>query len=96
MLHFRGRLGVGGAVSVSEGGGGVLRCSLLAAEVDGLGTFGFGHVRSAANVDEQCARICSYRYHCLLASNPGIGVEAGLVKQAWWSATMMYQHYVLG
>ena len=39
-------------------------------ESEGLGIKVFGQVMSAAKLDLQCGRICSYRYHCRCESKP--------------------------
>ena len=73
LPHLRGRFGVGGAIAWSEEACSL--CEVLA--VAGFGREGLGEVRSAASLELQCWRMFSYRYHCLLRSNPGISVRLG-------------------
>ena len=47
-------------------------------EKEGFGAEGSGHVMSAARADLQCILIFSYKYHCLVRSNPGIAVFSGM------------------
>ena len=47
-------------------------------EEEGFGAEGSGHVMSAARVDLQCILMFSYKYHCLVRSNPGMVVFSGM------------------
>ena len=46
----------------------------------GLGIWGLGHVRSAAKLEPQNYRICSYKYHWRWALIPG-----GMISSGIWS-----------
>lgn len=47
-------------------------------EVEGFGAEGSGHVMSAARVDLQCILMFSYKYHCLVRSNPEMVIFSGM------------------